>query len=82
MVKVMNALTPDTDQLLDTKDTAALLNLSPSTVNKMRMTKDGPPYYKLGHRVTYKRSEVFAWLESKRFLNTSQYSLADEVVRA
>jgi predicted DNA-binding transcriptional regulator AlpA len=50
---------------------AQYLGLSASTLNKLRLTGDGPPYYKLSRRVVYRQSDLIAWLESHRRLSTS-----------
>lgn len=46
---------------------------------ELRATKGGgPPFYKRGRRVLYKKSDVLAWLEanSQRVTSTSQYPSA------
>lgn len=56
---------------LAVSDAARYLGLSVSTLNKKRLTGDGPPYFRLGRRVVYRQIELDAWLESHRRLSTS-----------
>ncbi|MGO9543270.1 MAG: helix-turn-helix transcriptional regulator [Rhodomicrobium sp.] len=59
------------DQALDNRGAAAVLGISPSTLNKARMTGDSPPFYKIGGRVVYRLGEIQAWLDTKRRRSTS-----------
>ena len=58
-------------ELLDAKSAAAYLHLSSQTMAKMRLSSMGPPYYKVGRRVLYDRTDLDRWLDSKRRLSTS-----------
>lgn len=51
---------------------ADLTGLSVSTLNKMRLTGDGPAYLKLGRRVAYDVADLDAWMASKRRHSTSE----------
>lgn len=51
---------------------ADLLCQSVRTIQKWRVTGYGPPYYKIGRSVRYRRSEVIAWVEERRKAHTSQ----------
>ena len=51
---------------LCTKQVAALTGYSASYFEKGRVYGYGPPYYKPRGKVTYRRSEVEAWLEVQR----------------
>lgn len=51
---------------------ADLTGLSVSTLNKMRLTGDGPAYLKLGRRVAYDLADLDSWLASKRRHSTSE----------
>ncbi len=42
-----------------------------STLAKLRLTGNGPPYCKLGRRVVYRPEDLAAWLESRLAHNTS-----------
>lgn len=52
------------DKLLNTKEAAALLGLSPQTLEKWRSMGVGPAYLKLGNKaVRYRHSELLAFIE-------------------
>lgn len=56
--------------VLSTEACAAMLGLSPRTLEDWRMKMVGPPYRKTGRskrcKVLYFRHEVLAWLESHK----------------
>ncbi|HEY9080483.1 helix-turn-helix domain-containing protein [Magnetovibrio sp.] len=55
-------------------ETAAYVKCSTSTLAKMRMRGDGPPYVKAGKRIVlYDREEVDAWLAERKRYSTSEY---------
>ncbi len=55
------------EQRLDTKQAAEYLGLSPETLATWRCTKRQEiPYLKLGSRVKYLKSDLDAWLESRK----------------
>jgi excisionase family DNA binding protein len=56
-----------------TKGAAEYTGRGVSTLAKERLTGRGCPFIKIGAKVLYKRSDLDAWLESKRVNNTSQY---------
>ena len=58
-------------ELLDAKGAAAYLRLASQTLAKMRLSGMGPPYYKVGRRVLYDRTDLDRWLDSKRRFSTS-----------
>lgn len=59
-------------QLLDQKQAAHLLGLSPRTMEAWRLTAGGGPHYiKVGGRVRYRRSDLEAWLDTRRRTSTS-----------
>ncbi len=52
---------------------AQYLGLSASTLAKMRLRGDGPPYSKAGPRIViYERSDLDDWLASRRRRSTSE----------
>lgn len=59
--------------VVDTDQAAALLGLSTSTLAKLRLTGDGPPYSKLGRRVVYRRQDLDDWVAANRCHSTSEY---------
>ena len=56
------------------KDAATYLGLSPSTLAKLRMTGDGPEFQKAGRKVLYSVVALEAWLQSRTYNSTSQYT--------
>lgn len=56
------------DEWLCTKEVARLTKLSASFYEKSRLSgrSNGLPWYKVGGRVLYRKSEVLAWLETCR----------------
>jgi predicted DNA-binding transcriptional regulator AlpA len=61
------------DRMMRTHQTAAYLGLSQSTLAKMRLRGDGPPYSKAGPRlVLYDKSKVDSWVETRCRISTSQ----------
>lgn len=53
-------------------EVAALLRLSPRTLERHRLAGTGPAYVKLGRRVVYKREVVEAWAAANTFTSTSE----------
>ena len=54
-------------------DAAAYLNLSPSTLAKMRVRGDGPAYSKAGPRVVvYDVADLDAYLNGRKRFSTSE----------
>jgi hypothetical protein len=60
--------------LLSVNDAARILRLSPSTLAKLRLSGNGPHYYKLGGRVVYCADKLSAWLAEKLRRSTSDTS--------
>lgn len=56
------------------KEAAAYLGLHPSTLAKLRMTGDGPEFQKAGRKVLYSTVALEAWLQSRTYSSTSQYT--------
>jgi len=62
----------DDDRLLTENETMAYLNMSRSFLAQARMNcelSDGtepPPYLKVGDAIRYRKSELDAWLDTKR----------------
>lgn len=54
-----------------TPEAAEYLRLAPKTLEKYRVTGDGPPFRKHGRRVLYHREELDAWSEEQARLSTS-----------
>lgn len=62
---------------LTSEETAELLKISRRTLERMRLTGDGPPFMKIGSgkrsRVLYKHADIADWLEGRLFRSTSEY---------
>ena len=60
-------------RILRTPDAAGYVGLAASTLEKMRLTGDGPEFIRLGGRaVGYDLKSLDAWLDARRCLSTSQ----------
>ena len=56
----------DAPTFLSTRKAAALLTLSPRTLDRYREVGTGPPYFQLGQRIVYAREDLLDWAWSKR----------------
>ena len=56
---------------LTTSETADITRMKPQTLRVWRWRGDGPPFKKIGSRVFYDRSEVFAWIDQQSCNSTS-----------
>lgn len=54
------------DELLTLDELCAMLKITKATAYKQRSTGTGPPGYRIGKHLRFKRSDVLDWLESKR----------------
>lgn len=61
------------DHLISAEQAASVLNISPSTLAKMRLAGTSPRYVKLGRRVAYKPTDLEAWIEAQSFNSTAEY---------
>ena len=57
---------------LTQEEVAAVLRLSPRTLERHRLAGTGPAYVKLGRRVIYKQASVEAWAAANTFSSTSE----------
>jgi len=58
---------------LRARDAAAFLGLAVSTLAKMRLRGDGPPFAKLGSRVViYDPRDLDAWVNARKLSSTSE----------
>ncbi|UFI02150.1 helix-turn-helix transcriptional regulator [Roseibium aggregatum] len=51
--------------LIRADEAAAYLNLSPSTLAKMRLAGTSPKFVKMGRRVAYRREDLDAWVNER-----------------
>jgi predicted DNA-binding transcriptional regulator AlpA len=61
--------------LLTSAQAAALVGLSRSSLNKMRVYGSGPNFCKLGRTVRYRRDDLAAWVAGRIVTSTSDDSL-------
>ena len=68
------------DNKLRTEAAARYVGLAPSTLAKMRVRGDGPPYSKAGARiVVYDIDDINEWLRATRRASTSSIHSLGEV---
>lgn len=58
--------------ILTTKEAAAYVRLGKPTLERFRVSGDGPQYCKLGGAVRYRRIDLDAWLERRLTSSTSE----------
>jgi excisionase family DNA binding protein len=58
--------------LLDQGKAAVQLGLSKRTLERWRVSGDGPPFAKLGKRVLYRQSDLDDWIASRLCRSTSE----------
>lgn len=51
------------EEYYTTEECAAILKVSPKTLETWRSRGKGPKYYKVGGRVLYKKSDIEAFIE-------------------
>jgi len=59
-------------EILTTKEAAAYCRLGQPTLERFRISGNGPSYCKLGGAVRYRRCDLDAWLESRLTRSTSE----------
>lgn len=52
-------------------EAAALIRQSKGALSRLRMRGDGPPFLKVGAKILYAKTDVIAWLETRRRRSTS-----------
>jgi excisionase family DNA binding protein len=57
---------PERPELLTEAEAADLLTVSVQTMARWRKEGEGPPWFRLGGRVRYRRDELLSWLEQQR----------------
>ena len=53
-------------EYLSTRRAAAILGLSPRTLDRYRETGKGPAYHRFGQRIVYRRDDLEAWAAKRR----------------
>ena len=76
--KSKSAMTCSIDQLLCEKQVARQFGMSIRTLQKWRVTGDGPAFAKLGGAVRYAAADVAAFIEKSRRASTSDDGSANQ----
>ncbi len=63
---------PEPQLFLTECETANLLRVSVRTLQRWRLTGDGPPFCAFGGRRLYGRGDVMSWAEAQRRRSTSE----------
>ena len=71
MTEAVEAGHADARPLLTTEEAARTLRLSPRTLERYRITGEGPEFLKVGRRVFYEPHKLDEWLGRKRRRSTS-----------
>ncbi len=71
----------DERTLLNTEQTAQRLGLSPRTLERYRVTGEGPDYLKIGRAVRYAASALERWLKGCKRRSTSDDGRASKKKR-
>jgi Helix-turn-helix domain len=77
-INVSNVSTANPDQHLDESQAAALLGVTVRSLQKWRLTGDGPPFVRMSSRcVRYRVGDLQRWSASLRRISTSDLGGAD-----
>ncbi len=68
----MTELPAAAPRLLNVNEAAQRLGVSVSFLNKLRLSREGPTFLKLGTRVAYDPSDLVAWLDRRKRQSTSE----------
>ena len=74
--KAGTTLSTQSDPFLNEDAAAGVLNLSPRTLQKFRVTGGGPRFAKFGKAVRYRLSELNDWAAARVKNSTSEYEIA------
>lgn len=58
--------------VLKTREASDYCRLAKATMERLRVTGEGPRYLKLGGAVRYRRIDLDAWLQSRLICSTSE----------
>ena len=61
-----------TTDILTTKEAAAYVRLGKPTLERFRISGNGPVYCQLGGAIRYRSCDLDTWLESRRIRSTSE----------
>lgn len=68
----MDMTADDDAEWMTTPEAAKRYKVSESFLNNLRHKGGGPPFFKFGGRVLYRRSDFDAWLLERRQLSTTR----------
>lgn len=63
-------------EILNTIEAAAYVRLSKPTLDRLRISGEGPVYVQLGRAVRYRKADLDDWLASRLTRSTSERSAA------
>jgi len=63
-------------ELLDMDDLSALLRIPVGTLRNWRVSGDGPPGFRVGKHVRYRRQDVETWMEERAHEDAARRSVA------
>ena len=66
---------------LSTREAAAWLGLSPRTLDRYRVSGEGPAFHRFGSRVRYLVTDLETWAAARRRVSTSDDGTAGREVR-
>ena len=66
-----NGMNGNGNKYLSTRDAATWLGLSPRTLDRYRVSGDGPAFHRFGGRVRYLAADLDDWASARRRLSTS-----------
>lgn len=61
--------------LLNQREVATRLRLSPRTLERFRLSGEGPKFVKAGRRVLYRQTDLDAWINSRIRTSTSDIAV-------
>jgi len=74
--EIPSCLVPTDDCYMTTPEAAIYLRLAESTLQKLRVTKGGPTFCKLGARVVYRKSSLDEWASQHVCKSTADRPMA------
>jgi hypothetical protein len=57
--------------LIPTPEAADLLGVQPNTLEKWRLTGEGPTFVRVGRNIRYRRQDLVDWIDGRRASSTS-----------
>lgn len=59
-------------EILNTREAAAYVRLGKPTMERFRISGEGPVFVKLGGAVRYRKTDLDSWIETRRVRSTSE----------